>query len=99
MMLKIVPFLVWYRVYAPRAGRTPVPGLADLGWPTAEAIAFVGLTVGVATLAAGVAMSHADTIRAGSVIVLVGTVGFAATLGTMLHHLLPCPLRTAPKPS
>jgi hypothetical protein len=99
MMLKIVPFLVWYRVYAPRAGRTPVPGLADLRWPTAEAIAFVGLTVGVATLAAGVAMSHADTIRAGSVIVLVGTVGFAATLGTMLHHLLPCPLRTAPKPS
>ena len=29
MMLKIVPFLVWYRVYAPRAGREPVPTLSS----------------------------------------------------------------------
>src|SRR6266542_3749282 len=29
MMLKIVPFLVWYRAYGPRAGRAPVPTLAQ----------------------------------------------------------------------
>src|SRR5262249_38428129 len=28
MMLKVVPFLVWYRAYGPRAGREPVPTLA-----------------------------------------------------------------------
>ena len=39
MMLKIVPFLVWYRVYAPRAGRQPVPTLAQLSWPAAERLA------------------------------------------------------------
>ena len=37
MMLKIVPFLVWYRAYGPRAGREPVPTLAQLSWPRAEA--------------------------------------------------------------
>ncbi|HYB41547.1 MAG TPA: hypothetical protein VEL75_07240, partial [Candidatus Methylomirabilis sp.] len=30
MMLKIVPFLVWYRAYGPRAGREQVPTLAEI---------------------------------------------------------------------
>src|SRR5262249_49424216 len=33
MMLKIVPFLVWYRAYSPRAGREAVPTLRQLSWP------------------------------------------------------------------
>ena len=36
MMLKIVPFLVWYRAFSPRAGREPVPTLAQLSWPRAD---------------------------------------------------------------
>ena len=36
MMLKIVPFLVWYRVYGAQAGRAPVPTLAQLSSPRAE---------------------------------------------------------------
>jgi len=54
MMLRIVPFLVWYRAYAARVGAEPVPALAQLGWPAAEAAAFVGLTGGVLTLAGAV---------------------------------------------
>jgi hypothetical protein len=31
MILKIVPFLVWYRAYGPHVGRARVPTLASLG--------------------------------------------------------------------
>lgn len=93
MMLKIVPFLVWYRAYAPLAGRLPVPGLADLRWPVMEAVAFVCLTAGVAGLAAAVAAGHAAAIRAASVVVLVGCLAFAAGVVSILHHLVPCPMR------
>jgi len=99
MMLKIVPFLVWYRVYAPRAGRLPVPGLADLRWPVTEAVAFIALTGGIAALAIGVGVGHADAIRAAAAIVSVGTLAFVATIATMLHHLVPCPLRAAARVS
>jgi hypothetical protein len=99
MMLKIVPFLVWFRVYAPQAGRTPVPGLADLRWPATEAVAFVALTGGIAALAIAVATGHIAAIRAATIVVLVGSLAFAATIVTVLHHLVPCPLRTAPRAS
>jgi hypothetical protein len=99
MILKIVPFLVWYRVYAPLAGRRPVPGLADLRWSGTEAIAFVALTGGVGALAVAVGIGHPDAIRAAATVVLVGAVAFAATVVTTLHHLLPCPLRAATRPS
>ena len=99
MMLKIVPFLVWYRVYAPRAGRLPVPGLADLRWPITEAVAFIALTGGIAALAIGVGVGHAEAIRAAGAIVSVGTLAFVATIATMLHHLVPCPLRAAARVS
>ena len=88
MMLKIVPFLVWYRVYAPLAGRTPVPGLADLRWPATEAVTFVALTAGVGTLAVAVWVGDTTAIRAGSTLVLVGALAFGATIVTILHHLV-----------
>jgi hypothetical protein len=99
MMLKIVPFLVWYRVYAPLAGRTRVPALADLGRPATEAVAFVALTGGIAALAIALAAGHAGAIRAASLVVLVGSLAFAASVAVVLHHLGPCPLRAAVKPS
>jgi hypothetical protein len=99
MMLKIVPFLVWYRVYAPSAGRARVPVLADLGWPAAEAVAFVALTGGIAALAAALAAGNAGAIRAASLVVLAGSLAFVATVAAVLHHLVPCPLRAAVKPS
>ena len=99
MMLKIVPFLVWYRVYSPLAGRVRVPGLAELRHPATEAVAFVSLTVGVAALAIAVGVGDVTTIRAGAAIVLVGALAFAVTLGATLHHALPGPLRAAVRPS
>jgi hypothetical protein len=51
MLLKIAPFLVWYRVYGPRAGREPVPTLAQLSSARAEAIAYALLVGGIGSLA------------------------------------------------
>jgi Cytochrome C and Quinol oxidase polypeptide I len=95
MMLKIVPFLVWYRAYGPRAGREPVPTLPDLGWPAGERLAWVLLTTGFAALAAALWLGDATWIRAAGAVVAAGAAAFAVTLMRVLHHLTPCARRAA----
>jgi hypothetical protein len=90
MMLKIVPFLVWYRVYAPRAGREPVPTLAQLSWSAGERLAYGLLTGGILALAATLAAGEPAAIAVTGTIVGVGAVVFAAALGRTLLHLWPC---------
>jgi len=90
MMLKIIPFLVWYRIYSPQAGRAPVPTLAQLGWPAAERLAFGLLTGGVAALAAALAVGHPRLIGAAGVILAAGAVCFAAAIARVLYHMAPC---------
>jgi hypothetical protein len=87
MMLKIVPFLVWYQVYSPRAGRQPVPTLAQLGWPRAEALAYALLTGGLALLAIGVWAGEVATIRVAGAALALGSSAFAATLTRVLWHV------------
>ena len=102
VMLKIVPFLVWYRVYAPHVGRQPVPTLAQLSWPAAQRLAYAGLTGGVLALASAVAAGAPAAIEAAGVGVAVGALAFAAALGRTLLHLRdsaaghPWPVQTAP---
>ena len=90
MMLKIIPFLVWYRVYSPQAGRAPVPTLAQLGWPTAEGLAYGLLTCGWAGLAATLATGSAPLIGGAGITLAAGAGCFAATLARILHHLARC---------
>jgi hypothetical protein len=105
MMLKIVPFLVWYRVYAPRAGREPMPTLAQLSWPFAERVAYGFLTGGILALALAVATGVRPAITASALAVAAGAVAFGAALGRTLLHLLrgpgrrpvPAPLRADPR--
>jgi hypothetical protein len=99
MLLKIVPFLVWYRVYGPRAGREPVPSLPDLGWPVAERLSWALLTVGFATLAGAVALGEPAGIRAAGLLVAAGALAFAVTLARVLHHLMPCARRATVAPA
>jgi len=89
MMLKIIPFLVWYRVYSPQVGRVPVPTLAQLGWPAAEALAYALLTGGVAALTAALAVGHVRLIGAAGVILAAGAVCFAAAVARVLQHMAP----------
>lgn len=98
MMLKIVPFLVWYRVYAPHAGRAPVPTLAELSWPRGEALAFALLVPGQAALALAVAAGDAVWIRAAGLLVLAGAALFAAVLARVLTHLRARPAAPGSRP-
>ena len=87
MLLKIVPFLVWYRVYAARAGRSAVPTLAALSWPRGEGLAWLLLTTGLTALAVALWRGEAAWIRAAGGVVAAGAVAFGATLAHVLSHL------------
>ena len=88
MLLKIVPFLVWYRVYGPRAGRAPVPTLAQLSWRTGEAAAFARLVPGVAARAVTVALGDVIGLRIAGVALALGAIAFASVLAGVLRHLV-----------
>ena len=89
MLLKIIPFLVWYRAYAARAGREPVPTLAQLSSERGERAAFVLLAPGFAALALGVWLGDLALVRTASVAVALGALAFAIALARVLQHLMP----------
>jgi len=96
MMLKIVPFLVWYRAYSPRAGREPVPTLAQLSWPGAERLAYVLLTGGGVLVAAAVLVGEVTWIRAAGAVLALGALAFAAALARVLGHLFHAGVQSSP---
>ena len=87
MMLKIVPFLVWYRSYSPRVGRGTVPTLAQLSSPRLEGLAYALLSGGMLLLAVSVFVGDAVWIRGSGAVVTIGAVAFAAALARILGHL------------
>jgi len=87
MMLKIVPFLVWYRVYSSRVGRVTVPTLAQLSWAPAERTCGVLLMAGALGLALAVGLGHPGAIRAAGIVLALGAGAFVAALGGVLWHL------------
>lgn len=89
MMLKVVPFLVWYRAFGPRAGREPVPTLADLSWPWLEGAAYALLTGGVGLLAAAAFVGGVGGIRAAAAVLALGALAFVLVLLRILGHLSP----------
>jgi len=95
MMLKVVPFLVWYHVYSPQVGRAPVPTLAQLGWPAAEGLTYAFLTCGMAGLAFSLAMGSAPLIELAGAGLTAGGLCLIATLARILHHMAPCGQRSA----
>jgi len=87
LMLKIVPFLVWYRVYGSRAGKERVPMLADMSWAPAEGAASALLPAGFIALAVAVASGNTEAIRAAGVVLTLGALAFGCALGVVLAHL------------
>ncbi|MEK7446727.1 MAG: hypothetical protein AABZ70_17920 [candidate division NC10 bacterium] len=96
MLFKIVPFLVWYRAYSPKVGKAPVPTLAQLSWPRAEACTYGLLTVGVSALALAVGVGDPLWIGGAGAIVVLGALAFAVSLARVLTHLAPTPGRHLP---
>jgi hypothetical protein len=89
MMLKIVPFLVWYRAFGPRAGREHVPTLADLSWPRVEGTAYGLLTAGVGLLAVALFVGDVAAIRAAAAVLALGALAFSLVVVRILGHLSP----------
>jgi hypothetical protein len=89
MLLKIVPFLVWYRVYSPLVGRAPIPALAHLSWPAGEACAYTLLTAGMIALAVAAGVGDALWIRVAGSVLTLGAVALTLTLARVLRHLAP----------
>jgi hypothetical protein len=87
MMLKIVPLLVWYRVYGSRAGREPVPTPVQLSSPTAERLAGMLLIAGVTAVSGALFVGDADGIRLAGLILAAGATAFAVALAHVLLHL------------
>jgi len=95
MLLKIVPFLVWYRAYAPLAGRAPVPTLPELSSAPGERLSWVLLTTGMATLVVALWIGEAVWIRAAGLVVAAGAITLGATLAGVLRHLVQRPAPAA----
>lgn len=99
MMLKIVPFLVWYRISALQIGRATVPTLPQLSWPAVEGVAYVLLTGGILALAVSIATGRAPWIRGAGVVVGLGALAFGSVLCRVLSRLLgPARSRRSPAP-
>lgn len=87
MLCKIVPFLVWMRVYGPRVGRQPTPVAAALGSPSAER-AWVWLhATSVALLGLGTWREIPAVLTGGAVIFAVGQIALLTSLTKVAAHL------------
>jgi hypothetical protein len=98
MLLKVVPFLVWLRVYSERAGRAPVPTVAELSWAPAERSACALLAAGMLALAAATAAGHGIAIRVAGCMLLAGADALGIALARVLDHLRQPRVREAGRP-
>lgn len=87
MLCKIVPFLVWMRVYGPRVGRQPTPVATTLGSVAFER-GWVALhTVSVTLLAWGALTENHSLLIGGSLGFALAQLALLTSLATAVRHL------------
>lgn len=87
MLCKIVPFLVWMRVYGPRVGRRPTPVAGSLGRAAAERFWLRLHAVSVVLLAIGIVFSHLAVLAVGAVLFAAGQCALLVSLASSARHL------------
>jgi hypothetical protein len=87
MLCKIVPFLVWLRVYAPLIGRRRTPPATGLATPSLERAWLLLHGIGLGGLAAGVLAGNDLLLRLGAWVFLVGIGSLLINFGIVLSHL------------
>jgi hypothetical protein len=87
MLCKIIPFLVWLRVYAPLIGRRPTPPATGLAQPVLERTWLVLHGLGLGGLAAGVGGANDLWLRLGAWLLLAGIGSLLINFGIVLSHL------------
>jgi hypothetical protein len=101
MLCKIIPFLVWMKVYGPRAGRQPVPQATALGsrklehaWIVTHGIALVIVMLAALTRSPELARIGAGLLAASGLV-------FLSNVARILRHLIRplAPVTAAPWPT
>lgn len=87
MLCKIIPFLVWMRVYGPRVGRQRTPVAAALGRPNCERLWLLAHVSGTVVLAVGTLTAHPLTLTFGSLLFGAGQLSLALSLSSAARHL------------
>lgn len=99
MLCKIVPFLVWMRVYGPRVGRQPTPVAATLGHAASERLWLRLHVIAVILLAAGTATERPLLLVPGAFVFAAGQVALLVSLGRTAAHLVRPLTPAAPLPA
>ncbi|HYP18069.1 MAG TPA: hypothetical protein VEQ65_12730, partial [Opitutus sp.] len=95
MLCKIVPFLVWMRVYGPRVGRQPTPVASALGRPRFErAWVWLHMTATM-LLTLGAWSVQRPLLVAGAVLFAIAQAALLTSLAASSRHLWP----TVPTPA
>lgn len=89
---KIVPFLAWTMRYRVRTGHEPVPAIADLYSARLAVAQWIVMSVATASIIVGTLVGHAQSVRAGAVLLLVGVLLFASQI---IRLAIPAPARRA----
>jgi cbb3-type cytochrome oxidase subunit 1 len=87
MLYKIVPFLVWYRVYAPKIGKVKVPALHELYSHTQQKVGFFLALGGVLMSAAAILLGHDSCLRVAFSLMLIGHFVTFANIARVFSHL------------
>lgn len=86
MLYKILPFLVWHKVYGPRVGREAVPVFGDMISPIFQSAAATLLFVGFLLLVAGILAAEKAHVIGGAVVWFFGMLAFSINLGLVMRH-------------
>jgi hypothetical protein len=81
MLCKIVPFLIWMRVYGPRVGRQRIPQATELGRASFERVWLFSHGISVLALAIGAGFGKGTALGCGAV-------AFAASQGALFTSLV-----------
>ena len=86
MLHKILPFLVWFRVYSPHVGRAQLPTTAQMVSERLQVSGLCAYLVGLAITSVGILRESELWVRGGGVVLLASLVMFALNAAKVLAH-------------
>ena len=88
MLYKIIPFLVWYRVYSGKIGLGKIPSLADLYCSRLQAIGYWSYLGGLLAVSVAIVSGNGAGVRWGSTGLLLSLAALLLNVIKMLSHLI-----------
>jgi cbb3-type cytochrome oxidase subunit 1 len=88
MLYKIIPFLVWFKVYSRHLGRAKVPALGEMYSARLQAAGYWTYLAGLAVTGAAIVFSNAAGVRVGCTLLAASLAIFAVNVGRILIHFV-----------